>query len=51
LFCQVRFLQAFYLFVFIFFLDKKETKNQEKTILSPCKACPRPAFFQAIALF
>jgi hypothetical protein len=33
-----------------FFLDEKETKNQEKTILSPRKASPRPAFFRATAL-
>jgi len=35
----------------IFFLDKKETKDQEKTILSPRLASPRPAFFRANALF
>ncbi len=35
---------------FIFFLDKKERKNQEKTKLSARKmASPRPPFFQARA--
>jgi hypothetical protein len=38
------------LFFPFFFLDKKETKNQEKTILSARKAFPRPAFFRADAL-
>jgi len=35
----------------IFFLDKKETKNQERTMLSSRKmAFPRPPFFRACAL-
>jgi len=34
-------------FSFIFFLDKKERKNQEKTKLSARKiASPRPPFFR-----
>ena len=36
-------------FIIIFSLDEKETKNQEKMMLSPHKANPRPPFFRAPA--
>jgi len=42
--------QSGFKFILFFFLDKKETKNQEKTILSSHQSCPRPAFFRANAL-
>ncbi len=37
--------------ILIFFLDKKETKNQEITMLSTHMSNPRPPFFLACALF
>ena len=46
---KIKFGQGIF-FSFIFCLDTKETKNQEITMLSPRKACPRPPFFRACAL-